>query len=119
METQSKPNDFNWETGVSPATEEFKELKPDSWIDLAVRQCLNASLIDPLKYALAVRNLQSVCINKIDEEYTKIVNEQIAYLKAQPNIKESSIDLIIAPTRFDELMRLIRRTKTEEQTFDL
>ena len=31
----------------------------------------------------------------------------------------SNIDLIVAPTRFDELMRLIRRTKTEEETFDL
>jgi hypothetical protein len=99
--------------------EEFKGINQDLWIDLAVRQCLSTALVNPMAYALAVRNLESVCINKKDDEYNAAINKKIKEYHDDQITKDNQIDILIAPTRFDELMRLIDRKKAHEALFEL
>ena len=105
--------------------EDFKELKPDLWVEIAVRQCLAGALIDESRYKDAVENLEATLIVKLDDEYReRLKSVQLAMEGKAPyeditRVPLDEIPIRRAPYKFKALMQLIDRRKPQEATLEL
>jgi hypothetical protein len=119
MENQYQKNSLDDALGASVMStpEEFKKLEPDSWVDIAVRQCLAAALVDSQKYYMAVVNLEGCLIPRIDEKYW--VELEAERVKLKGRIPADEIDFRMAGTKFRLLIALIDRKKPQEAVLEL
>lgn len=102
---------------IAIAPDEFKGLNPDLWVEIAVRQCLNAAIIDAQKYVLAVQNLEGVLVTKLDSTYTEeCINVQRQKMDEDgKNFDEAKF----ATFKFRKLMELIERKRPMEASLEL
>lgn len=97
--------------------EDFKELKPDLWIEIAVRQCLANGVTDEEKYYLSVENLESTMVTKLDAEYEADIAK--AFNELSGKVPDDIKYIKLAPKKFKALMKLIDRKKPKEATLEL
>jgi hypothetical protein len=100
--------------GFAPIEVEFKGLNPDQWIHMAVVQCLQAQVIDPMKYCLAVENLQSVVLRDEDaaDRFDKEVNAKFAALERELGpIHKDQIAIELARWKFRKMLGKIEQAR--------
>lgn len=118
MNPQENSQDMNFESDAFKiATEDFKGLNPDLWIEIAVRQCLAAGLIDEIRYTLSVDNLECVMITKLDATYFAEIEKARSNFEGQ--MRPEKVEVAVSKFKFKQLISLIGRKRPEETTLEI
>lgn len=95
----------------------LKDADFSDFVTFAVFQALRAQLEDVTKFALAVENIESLLIDKLEQDYYAKVNAKIQELEEQyGNRDEDRIIKIkeLATFKFRELIKYIKKGMPEE-----
>lgn len=108
---EAMPNVFSKPIDVNT----WKGYNPEMWVDLAVRQCLGALLMDNEKYIAAVDNLEAVLSPRLKQEYYDKIKGEWTLIEADSKKGEERNAIFrLSQFKFRQLVSHIESQRMKE-----